>query len=622
MQIAEKNFFEEAVERWDALDTDRLVAMLKERFTTENIEKYFDIDEGYQNPQEPLGLTSGNSIYMKFRTLRESFKAYYSSDYYNVVLILGMRSLEVLDDEARLALRNLAKRDNADKIVIWSCRPWPITTIQNLKDSKVEVLRLREREIRHVKFIANFVPEQGVSYLDAVSLNLAVDLLLKRLKKLFHLILSEIAAPIYDEIYGKARVATLEYMGFEKALVEQVTDGLKTKKRQSIAVDIGCGTGRHTFPLASKFDEVYAYDFSPRMIEMAENQKKGGGLRNLIFVSSDIEYDDLVDEDKFIGDGTGAVDLVLASFGMGSFVEDTLRLLRRIHLWLRPGGRLMISFYNADSIVSQVTPNWRDTSLSAHLDSESNTLKVQLAADIVFHIFCKPYSDDVRKAVASLFEIEKNLTFPTLMALMPNSLLEDETASELFKELDRSLAESKRFRLGYYVTIIAKKPESVASASSTIEDLLVEEGAEYSYVEHSPILSSSDLLHVLDGKKGLLVKTVVLKDRSDETVYVIVLEYGIRLDRRRFAQYIGLSPNRLEFSSDKFIAANGFPVGGVAPFGFGDAEKVNFFIDGRLRRNRRRWFLIASGDPRRTIRISSKDFRRLTSAYQKFETTA
>ena len=65
--------------------------------------------------------------------------------------------------------------------------------------------------------------------------------------------------------------------------------------------------------------------------------------------------------------------MIVASFDLGSFIEDTATMMRRFHGWLREGGIAVLSFYNSRTILLEVTPNWRDTSLAAHLDTETST---------------------------------------------------------------------------------------------------------------------------------------------------------------------------------------------------------------------------------------------------------
>ena len=167
-----------------------------------------------------------------------------------------------------------------------------------------------------------------------------------------------------------AKIKSVEIHFTFKDIPKKVLKVIKKIKKQNrkIAVDIGCGTGRHSFILSKEFESVYGIDFSPKMIEVAERKKRERDINNIKFSIADLEYEEISDERNFYG----KVDLIVASFGMGSFMEDTPKMLRGFYDWLKPGGYLFLSFYNGNSILENIVPNWRDTSLSAHLDIDNN----------------------------------------------------------------------------------------------------------------------------------------------------------------------------------------------------------------------------------------------------------
>ena len=138
--------------------------------------------------------------------------------------------------------------------------------------------------------------------------------------------------------------------------------------------------------MSNKFGTVYAFDFSPLMIDEAQKEKERRDITNVLFSVADMEYENVRDEGNFLRNGIGNVGLIVASFGLGSFIEDTTAMMRRFHGWLAENGILIISFYNQNTILNELTPNWRDTSLAAHLEIESSTLRVELSKETVFHI--------------------------------------------------------------------------------------------------------------------------------------------------------------------------------------------------------------------------------------------
>lgn len=455
--------------------------------------------------------------------------------------------------------------------------------------------------------------------LHTLALNLAADLLVKRLKKMFHLVLSEVAAPIYDRIYAKQKVATDEMMRFEERLVKDVVQRFLPKPSdRSIAVDVGCGTGRHTFPLAKSFSRVYAFDFSPLMIGAAEKRKAANDTRNVLFSVADLEYETIRDEGHFQNEQRGQVDLIVASFGLGSFVEDTAGMMRRFHGWLRDDGTVLLSFYNKQTILTEITPNWRDTSLSAHLDIETSTLRVELSPKTVFHIYCKAYSDDIQKAITDSFDIQQITTFPTLMALMPNSLLQSGKALGIFRFVDETLAEHKDYKFGHYVTVVARKKSTRASdALGRVRSLLDKAGTQFELISHPPVVSTEDVKRHVEMGDGLPVKTLLFRRQEDRKLIVVVVPAKVRVDIAGLAKQMGVK--RLFFGSDRDVLATGFPLGGIAPIGFLPETVEGYFVDRRLLGAGAEWIYTGSGDNSKTLKIRRSDLLRMLAEHKQID---
>jgi SAM-dependent methyltransferase len=150
-----------------------------------------------------------------------------------------------------------------------------------------------------------------------------------------HLQLSEAAAINYDETYSIGNFATNIYMDFEIRLINKLA--LRAPDR-NLAVDLGCGTGRYSYVLAEQFNQVYAYDFSPKMIEVANANKIRRRVDNIFFAVRDVEREPLNLQ-------AGSASFVISTFGMGSFVEDIEALFQRVSSMLKPQGVAIFSFY-------------------------------------------------------------------------------------------------------------------------------------------------------------------------------------------------------------------------------------------------------------------------------------
>ncbi len=99
------------------------------------------------------------------------------------------------------------------------------------------------------------------------------------------------------------------------------------------AVDVGCGTGSLTLPLAAMGAQVIAVDVSSVMIAQLREKAAGGGLRNVTCVLGPVEDFDLPPE---------SVDLVVSNYALHHLRDgDKEKLVRSASRWLRPGGRFV-----------------------------------------------------------------------------------------------------------------------------------------------------------------------------------------------------------------------------------------------------------------------------------------
>jgi len=605
----------EAFGRFSEIEPADVAKALRHRFDIERISRYFQSPE-YAFVGKQVTLAPDNSILIEFSTLQSEYPDLYTKKSYRLLLVLTLHRNHKIDNELSLELNTIRRKDNIDRIVLWSCNGFDAPTLHTLKTNSIDIISIAQTDTDNVSSISHYVTVSGKDHNYALALNLAADLLFKRLKKMFHLVLSEVAAPIYDKLYAKQRVATEEIMKFEEKVVKDTLQQfLPSTQHRRIAVDVGCGTGRHTFPLSKLFEYVYAFDFSPLMIAEAEKKKASHDICNVLFSVADLEYETVRDEQNFQSASGGDVDLIVASFGLGSFIENTVSMLRRFHGWLRDDGIIILSFYNKQTILTEVTPNWRDTSLSAHLDSETSTLRVELSPKTVFHIYCQPYSDDIQSMILEGFDIVQTLRFPTLMALMPNALLQNAKARGMFRFVDETLAEHKDYKFGHYVTVLARKKASQPSVSlSRVETVLRQQhGVQYELLSHPPVISSDDVKKHLDMADGMPVKTLLFRRQEDRKLVLLVTPASSRTDTRRLAAQV--NSRKLYFGSDRDVLAVGFPLGGMAPFATLPGSVDAFLLDRRIESSEVEWIYTGAGDNRRTLRIRKLDLLNILRDY-------
>jgi SAM-dependent methyltransferase len=99
-------------------------------------------------------------------------------------------------------------------------------------------------------------------------------------------------------------------------------------------LDLGCGSGQVSIPLARLGAEVVAVDISPAMIGFLSDNVAREGLRTVVGRVSALEHLELEPR---------SFDLVVSNYALHHLAdEDKRRLIASIAGWLRPGGRLVI----------------------------------------------------------------------------------------------------------------------------------------------------------------------------------------------------------------------------------------------------------------------------------------
>ena len=100
-------------------------------------------------------------------------------------------------------------------------------------------------------------------------------------------------------------------------------------------VDLGCGTGQISLPLASRGAQVLAVDVSAAMIGRLRSEAGRLGVTTLDGLAMPIEEVVLPPH---------SVDLVVSSYALHHLRDaDKARLVTSAYGWLRPGGRLVIA---------------------------------------------------------------------------------------------------------------------------------------------------------------------------------------------------------------------------------------------------------------------------------------
>jgi ubiquinone/menaquinone biosynthesis C-methylase UbiE len=121
-------------------------------------------------------------------------------------------------------------------------------------------------------------------------------------------------------------------------LADCAVDGL-SGAAESVAIDVCCGPGTFTRPLARRVKRAVGVDLTPAMLEKARSEAAREGIANIQFVCADVTALPFAD---------GAADIVSCGYAVHHMQEPSRAVAEMVRL-LRPGGRLLLN----DNIVDQ-----------------------------------------------------------------------------------------------------------------------------------------------------------------------------------------------------------------------------------------------------------------------------
>ena len=122
--------------------------------------------------------------------------------------------------------------------------------------------------------------------------------------------------------------------------IEGIVDWLALSDKNATIVEIGCGYGTFTVPIAQKSaGKIYAFDIEPAMIEVAQENVRNAGLSNVTFSLRDVL-------EQGTGLESGSVDKVLL-FNILHSSESRVFLAEAARI-LKQGGVVAIIHWRKD----------------------------------------------------------------------------------------------------------------------------------------------------------------------------------------------------------------------------------------------------------------------------------
>ena len=433
-----------------------------------------------------------------------------------------------------------------------------------------------------------------------------------------HIKLSDAAASIYDQLYAKSNFATHLYMQKEEDIIRDVAS--KTADLR-IALDLGSGTGRDSVVLARKFDQVFGYDFSEGMVGQADQRRLRERQGNIAFRLRDIEVEGLPHRSSSVG-------LVNTGFGMGSFLENPNDLLKEIRRVLVPQGYTIYSFYNRNSIASQIQTKWKP-SLAAMTDNENDCLNVTLPDNSVFQPSAKTYTvKEVRMMLEQYFNVISLQTYPTVTALLPQEIFDHSLAGELFEHVDQNLAGNLEKPLGHYIIAVCQKAGKLTKSKPTMGfekafQLMKLEGLLENIRRHAPIRTMKDAERVISEyrvERDHMLKSVLVSEKlpNDEAynplvqprLWLAVTQATQIVDFGKFAKLVGVSRENLQLAKLSVLEDfTGFTVGAVPPFAM--PKTIPVLFDSPIENLSHVW--CGTGDPSQSIKIPVQKLEKMAT---------
>jgi len=261
----------------------------------------------------------------------------------------------------------------------------------------------------------------------------------------------EIVRNVYEEIADEYDERVPGITTVDMRFIETEMAFVLSKIRSSDDIlDMGCGTGRFTIPLAQVARKVTGLDVSAAMIAKAREKAEEAGL-SIDFREADMENMPFLDN---------SFDTVICMLALMHIpIESRQRVFTEASRVLKPGGTMIVSVKNA--IFERLSHIDRFAVVDI-TDVESKQLiftKTKSGKDLTAPWYSfSPQDLDRLFSIAGLHMINLRGNIP-LSAWIADNLLEDPGVNKAIRDIEKLLGDIPPFNyLGYHILAEAVKP--------------------------------------------------------------------------------------------------------------------------------------------------------------------
>jgi len=432
-------------------------------------------------------------------------------------------------------------------------------------------------------------------------------------KKDDHVDLANYSASTYDSKYLTGSQSILTVTQFEENLVSSFPN---RKKLNSIAIELGCGTGRLTQRLSTNHDKVIGYDFSKEMLLLAKEKQDKYHFQNIEYI--------LMDVNKLYKKITFPVSSLIAGFGFGSFIENLKGFIGHFYDLMQEDAISYFSFYNSQS-------DWLQLNHKSFMEYGSSLSKNNLNVSIgnkSFSIKINSYSEKDLKKIVQCFPLlhviglgslpnnRMDLEFNKYIALvlmkksllftqflyaenkLLSSFLNKSNSKKIFYfhneyQVEKRIALSKTINYStsclsyssYDKNVFFKRNNAVTpyelnkiKLKKTVHDQLVQHNLLNKVIHHEKVMTMQDIFEKLPGfDQGAMIKTIFLRVQSEKTISFVLcgIPANTRLDLKKIANILGFKKSHIHFANANEIKKEtGFEAGALTVLGIPDSIPV------------------------------------------------